>query len=132
MNTDALPQADPAGEMRGRRPTFSVCIPAFNRAALLAPLLDSIVSQHCDDFEIVIAEDDSPQRDAIRQVVETYQARSGLTIRLFMNPRNFRLQEAVLSVLAGDIFRATPLGPRLFAFKTIYYLKNLLVLSMIS
>ncbi len=45
---------------------------------------------------------------------------------LFMSPRNFRLQEAVLSVLAGDIFRGTPLGPRLFAFKTIYYLKNFL------
>ncbi len=44
---------------------------------------------------------------------------------LFMRPGNFRIQEAVLSVLAGDIFRDTPLGLRLFAFKTIYYLKNL-------
>jgi len=44
---------------------------------------------------------------------------------LFMHPGNFRLQEAVLSVLAGDIFRDTPLGLRLFAFKAIYYLKNL-------
>jgi hypothetical protein len=35
------------------------------------------------------------------------------------------LQEAVLSVLAGDIFRSTPLALRLFAFKTVYYLKNL-------
>ena len=44
---------------------------------------------------------------------------------LFMRPRSLRLQQAVLSVLAGDIFRGTPLGARLFAFKTIYYLKNL-------
>ena len=43
---------------------------------------------------------------------------------LFMGPRAPRLQEAVLSVLAGDIFRDTPLGLRLFAFKTIYYLRN--------
>jgi len=43
---------------------------------------------------------------------------------LFMGPGDPRLQEAVLSVLAGDIFRGTPLGFRLFAFKTIYYLKN--------
>ena len=43
---------------------------------------------------------------------------------LFMEPGDPRLQEAVLSVLAGDIFRGTPLGLRLFAFKTIYYLKN--------
>jgi flavin-dependent dehydrogenase len=44
---------------------------------------------------------------------------------LFMGPGNPRLQEAVLSVLAGDVFRGTPLGPRLFVFKTLYYLINL-------
>lgn len=44
---------------------------------------------------------------------------------LFMGPGDKRLQEAVLSVLAGDIFRSTPLGIKLFAFKTIYYLRNL-------
>jgi flavin-dependent dehydrogenase len=44
---------------------------------------------------------------------------------LFMGPGNAKLQEAVLSVLAGDIFRNTPLGWRLFAFKIVYYLKNL-------
>jgi hypothetical protein len=43
---------------------------------------------------------------------------------LFMSPGDSRLQEAVLSVLAGDIFRGTPLGLRLFAFKTVYYLIN--------
>lgn len=42
---------------------------------------------------------------------------------LFMNPNNrFRLQEALLSVLAGDIFRGTPVGMSLFAFKALYYL----------
>ena len=41
---------------------------------------------------------------------------------LFMLPRkNFRLQEALLSVLAGDIFRGTPVRMRLFVFKAIYY-----------
>lgn len=44
---------------------------------------------------------------------------------LFMGPGDQRLQEAVLSVLAGDIFRSTPLGLKLFLFKTIYYLRNL-------
>ena len=44
---------------------------------------------------------------------------------LFMHPRNEKLQEAVLSVLAGDVFRDTPFGGRLLAFKTIYYLKSL-------
>ncbi len=44
---------------------------------------------------------------------------------LFMGRGDPRLQEAVLSVLAGDIFRGTPLGLRLIAFKAIYYLHNL-------
>jgi len=39
-----------------------------------------------------------------------------------MHPRNvWRMQEALLSILAGDLFRGTPVGPRLLAFKFIYY-----------
>jgi hypothetical protein len=42
---------------------------------------------------------------------------------LFMNPNNgLRMKEALLSVLAGDIFRGTPFGRGLVAFKTVYYL----------
>jgi 2-polyprenyl-6-methoxyphenol hydroxylase-like FAD-dependent oxidoreductase len=45
---------------------------------------------------------------------------------LLMNPtQRFRLQPAILSVLAGDIFRGTPLGLRLAIFKTVYYLNSL-------
>ena len=44
---------------------------------------------------------------------------------LFMRPRNFKIQEAVLSVLAGDVFRDTPFGGRLLMFKTLYYLKSI-------
>jgi flavin-dependent dehydrogenase len=43
---------------------------------------------------------------------------------LFMRPRNQKLQEAVLSVLAGDVFRDTPFGGRLLVFKTLYYLRS--------
>ena len=40
-----------------------------------------------------------------------------------MNASNqFRMQEALLSILAGDIFRGTPVGFRLLAFKCVYYL----------
>jgi flavin-dependent dehydrogenase len=42
---------------------------------------------------------------------------------LFMQPRNdLRLKEALLAVLAGDIFRGTPIGSRVLAFKAVYYL----------
>lgn len=49
---------------------------------------------------------------------------------LFMNPANrFRLQEALLSLLAGDIFRDTPVRSRLLAFKALYYFNSALNLK---
>ena len=45
---------------------------------------------------------------------------------LFMNPRNvLRLQEAVLALLAGDVFRPSPVHARLTFFKGLYYLRSL-------
>jgi flavin-dependent dehydrogenase len=45
---------------------------------------------------------------------------------MFMGPRNIlRTKEAVLSVLAGDIFGKTPIGPSIVFFKTLYYLGSL-------
>lgn len=47
---------------------------------------------------------------------------------LFMNPENlFRVREAVTSVLAGDLFRDTPLRWPLSVFRAIYYIKTLLI-----
>jgi flavin-dependent dehydrogenase len=46
---------------------------------------------------------------------------------LFVSPKNvFRVQEGVLSLLAGDVFRKEiRLGPKLLAFKFFYYATNL-------
>ncbi|HZW12968.1 MAG TPA: NAD(P)/FAD-dependent oxidoreductase [Noviherbaspirillum sp.] len=45
---------------------------------------------------------------------------------LFMGPRNiFRMQEALLSVLAGDVFGKTRIWPHLLAFKGLYYTMSL-------
>jgi flavin-dependent dehydrogenase len=45
---------------------------------------------------------------------------------LFMNPRNFlRLQEAVLSLLSGDVFRPSQVHVRLAIFKGLYYASSL-------
>jgi 2-polyprenyl-6-methoxyphenol hydroxylase-like FAD-dependent oxidoreductase len=45
---------------------------------------------------------------------------------MFMGPGNWlRMQEAVLSMLAGDLFRGTPIHWSLRAFKGLYYLLNL-------
>jgi flavin-dependent dehydrogenase len=51
-----------------------------------------------------------------------YRVTSPAMRELFMQPSNyFRIQEAILSVLAGDIFRRTPIGPRVLAFKALFY-----------
>jgi hypothetical protein len=45
---------------------------------------------------------------------------------LFMAPRNYlRMKEALLSVLAGDIFGKTPIWGSLLAFKVVYYASSL-------
>ncbi len=45
---------------------------------------------------------------------------------MFMNPGNpFRVKEALLSVLAGDVFGTTPTGRSIVMFKVIYYLGSL-------
>ncbi len=71
-----------------RNPKISVCIPAYNRASLLLPLLDSIFSQEYDDFEVVIAEDGSPERLAIRDVVAGYITRYPDRLTYIENPKN--------------------------------------------
>ena len=45
---------------------------------------------------------------------------------LFMAPRNvFRVQEALLSVLAGDIYGKTPIWASLWMLKVIYYIDSI-------
>lgn len=45
---------------------------------------------------------------------------------MFMEPRNlFRAKEALMSMLAGDIFDRTPIWPSLYMFKFFYYLTSL-------
>jgi flavin-dependent dehydrogenase len=47
--------------------------------------------------------------------------------KMFMSPRNlFRMKEGILSLLAADIFRGTPIRFPLFMFKVIYYLSSLI------
>jgi flavin-dependent dehydrogenase len=48
---------------------------------------------------------------------------------LLMHPRNpLRMQEAVLSLLAGDLYGKTPIWKSLAAFKAVYYLASLFAL----
>jgi flavin-dependent dehydrogenase len=56
-----------------------------------------------------------------------YRMTSPAMRKLFMAPRNYlRMQEALLSLLAGDLFSGTPIHWSLRAFKAVYYLTTLL------
>ena len=55
-----------------------------------------------------------------------YRVTNPVLRNMFMGPRNiFRVKEALLSVLAGDVFGKTPIRIPLLAFKGIYYIASL-------
>jgi glycosyltransferase involved in cell wall biosynthesis len=85
--------------MTDSRPLFSVCIPAYNRAAVLPQLLDSIVAQDFDDYEIVICDDCSRERVEIRAVVDAYRAKTA-RIRYFENEENLGFDGNIREVVA--------------------------------
>ncbi len=59
-----------------------------------------------------------------------YRVTNPVIRNMFMEPKNlFRVKEAVLSVLAGDVYGKTPITIPLFLFKGIYYLSSLLTLK---
>lgn len=70
------------------RKLFSVCIPAYNRAHHLIPLLDSIFTQDFHDYEVVVCEDMSREREQIAAVVQEYQSRYPGMLRYFENEAN--------------------------------------------
>jgi abequosyltransferase len=70
------------------RPLLTVCIPAYNRAALLGVLLDSILVQSFKDYEVLICEDGSPERAAIAEVAARFDQRHPGRIRYEENPVN--------------------------------------------
>ncbi len=74
--------------MTETRKLFSVCIPAYNRAEHLPALLDSIFAQDYRDFEVVICEDLSRERQQIAAIVNQYQSRYPDMLRYFENEEN--------------------------------------------
>ena len=78
-------------------PSISVCIPCYNRPEFLEYLLQSIVCQEFEDYEILVADDNSPRQSEIISVVNKIKNLFPMRqIHLFLNPftygydRNFR------------------------------------------
>lgn len=86
--------------MSQSRKLFSVCIPAYNRAHHLAALLDSIYAQDFSDYEIVLCEDNSPERARIAEIVCGYQKRSAAELRYFENELNLGYDANIRNLVA--------------------------------
>ena len=74
--------------MQHYRPRFSICIPAYNRAKFLEPLLLSIKNQDYRDYEIVICEDNSPERKQISAEISRITTEFGVDVNYIENERN--------------------------------------------
>jgi len=85
--------------MQGKHKKFSICIPAYSRTAFLSELLESIYSQNFLDYDIVICEDNSPERDEIREVVNNYNILYPDTINYFENEDNLGYDGNIRSLL---------------------------------
>jgi flavin-dependent dehydrogenase len=56
-----------------------------------------------------------------------YRVTNPIMRDFFMGPRNvFRVKEALLSTLAGDVYGGAPIGRSMLAFKALYFAANIL------
>src|SRR5438045_7316648 len=81
-------------------PKISVCIPAYNRAERVKPLLDLILEQSYDDFDLVICEDNSPEREAIRKIVQGASDEHPGRMHYFENETNLGYDGNVRNLIA--------------------------------
>jgi len=80
---------------------ISVCIPAYNRSAVLPELLDSILEQDYTAYEVLICEDDSRERPQIRAIVERYDALYPGRIRYIENEKNLGYDKNMRTLVAN-------------------------------
>lgn len=71
-----------------QRPYFSVCVPAYNRSLVLPDLLDSVFKQDENDFEVIICEDFSKERNQIKEIISNYSHKYPNKIKYFENEFN--------------------------------------------
>ncbi|MBF0522351.1 MAG: glycosyltransferase [Candidatus Omnitrophica bacterium] len=62
----------------------SVIVPVYNRESLIQKCLNSLLSQHFDDYEIIVVDDGST--DSTRQKLENFKSHK--QVRIFYNDKN--------------------------------------------
>jgi flavin-dependent dehydrogenase len=105
-------------------PVFSTGVYlAMSTASMAAEAVDACLKRPGLSF-FVLRRYDKAVRNALGSFTWfIYRIREPAMRNLFMSPRNwFRIEEAVLSLFAGDIFGRSPVRGRLLIFKIIYYI----------
>jgi flavin-dependent dehydrogenase len=113
---------------------FAFIDPVFSSGVMLAmssafagaDAVDACL-RNAANAQALLRQFDASVRSALRSFTWFIYRMTNPSIReLFMAPSNaLRIQEAVLSLLAGDLFRGTPIHGRLLVFKFFYYVLNL-------
>jgi abequosyltransferase len=83
-------------------PTITLAIPSYNRPAETASLLDSILAAHALPDEVLICEDCSPERDAIREMAAGFADRfraAGVKFVYLENERNLGYDKNLKNLL---------------------------------
>ncbi|NCO14679.1 MAG: hypothetical protein COZ36_01725 [Piscirickettsiaceae bacterium CG_4_10_14_3_um_filter_44_349] len=85
----------------------SICVPTYNRPNLIGKLLDSILNQTYQDFEVIIT--DNSDNLEIQSLIETKY--KDPRIRYFKNEQNLGMggnTRRALSLIQGEYFTFTP------------------------
>ena len=71
------------------QPFFSVLVPSYNRPEFLKKCLKSVFDNDFKDFEVVISDDHSKNREEIENVIKPYLSRGN--VRFIYQPQNLGL-----------------------------------------
>jgi flavin-dependent dehydrogenase len=102
---------------------------AMNSAALGADVVDGVLKDPARAPRLYREFEQTVRRGVKAFSWLIYRMPSPIIRQLFLAPRNpFGVQTAIVSLLAGDVFRWGPVGPRLYLFRMLYYLNALMAL----
>jgi glycosyltransferase involved in cell wall biosynthesis len=81
------------------RPFFSVIVPTYNRPEHLGPLLESVLAQSFQDWEVVVGEDCSPARAEVQRICDAYGKRTGGRVRCHLHAENLGYDRGVRGLI---------------------------------
>jgi abequosyltransferase len=82
------------------RPLLSVIVPTYNRPQHVKDLLDSVLAQDFDDWEMIVGEDCSPARAQVVALMAEYDQKSAGRMRLHLHPETLGYDRGVRGLIA--------------------------------